>query len=111
MARTRKPKPPSRYSMDACIFEIASMRDRLGLQDKDIFLSIRMSQTAFSRKMAGARKFSVEELGRIADYFAQHTGRVLPGWPVLSDGTCQIIEARAYSADADATPAAPDIAR
>lgn len=78
--------------MDACVFEIAAMRDRSGLQDKDIFLSIRMSQTAFSRKMAGARKFSVEELGRIADFFAARTGRSLPGWPVVTDQACRLIE-------------------
>lgn len=99
MARARKPKPPSRYSMDSAIFEIASMRDRLGLQDKDIFLSVGMTQTAFSRKMAGARKFTVEEMGRIADYFAQLTGRVLPGWPLVGDEACRIIEARTYQPD------------
>jgi len=86
----------SRYRMDACILEIAALRDREGLQDKDIFLSIGMEQTTFSRKMSGIRKFSVEELGQIADFFSAHTGRPLPGWPFISETTCAIIEARVY---------------
>lgn len=90
------PSASSRYRMDACLFEIAAMRDRLDLQDKDIFMSIGMEQANFSRKMSGARRFTVEELGMIADFFAQKTGRALPGWPFLSDGECKIIESRVY---------------
>lgn len=96
-----RPRKRSRYSKDACTLEIAAMRDRLGLQDKDIFLSIGMAQASFSRKMAGVRRFTVEELGQIADYFAAHTGRVLPGWPFLNNETCRIIEAQVYTARAD----------
>jgi hypothetical protein len=85
-------KRASRYSMDRCLLEIATMRDHLGLQDKDVFLSIGMTQATFSRKMAGVRKFTVEELGAIADYFAEQTGRTLPGWPLLSEQHCRTLE-------------------
>lgn len=93
-------RAPSRYRMDACVLEIAAMRDRLDLQDKDIFLSIGMRQPSFSRKMAGVRAFTVEELGRIADYFSKVTGRELPGWPFVSDDACRIIEAHVYARSA-----------
>jgi hypothetical protein len=97
------PRTASRYRMDACTFEIALMRDRLGLQDKDIFMSIGMEQGTFSRKMAGVRRFTVEELGQIADFFAEHTGRRLPGWPFVADAECRIIEARVYEPGASPT--------
>lgn len=93
----------SRYSMDACRFEVAAMRDRLDLQDKDIYLSIDMPQAQFSKKITGVLDFSVEELGQIADFFAEKTGRVLPGWPFVADAACKIIETRVYSTEAGAT--------
>jgi hypothetical protein len=89
MARTRK---RSRYSHDDVLFEIGTMRDHLDLQDKDIYLGIGMTQSAFSRKMTGVRRFTVEEIGDIADFFAGVTGRVLPGWPFLSSKECAYIE-------------------
>ena len=96
------PKP--RYSMDACRFEIAAMRDRLGLQDKDIYLSIGMPQAQFSKKITGVLEFSVEELGQVADFFSGHLGRALPGWPFVADEACRIIEARVYSVDPPIPP-------
>jgi hypothetical protein len=85
MARTRK---RSRYSLDDARFEIAKMRDHLGLQDKDVYLGIGMAQATFSRKMSGARDFEVSELGDIADFFSRETGRALPGWPFLGEREC-----------------------
>lgn len=94
---TRRRAGAGRYSLDDVLFEIAAMRRKCGLQDKDIFLSIGMSQTSFSRKMAGARDFSIEEIGRIADFFSARTSRALPGWPFVPDQVCAIIEARVYT--------------
>jgi hypothetical protein len=91
MPRTRK---RSRYSLDDARFEIAKMRDQLGLQDKDVYLGIGMGQTTFSRKMAGVRDFEIAELGDIADFFSRETRRPLPGWPFLSERECAYIEAR-----------------
>lgn len=98
------PRIASRYRMDAACLEIAMMRDRLGLQDKDVFMSIGMEQGTFSRKMAGVRRFTVEELGQIADFFSAQTGRRLPGWPFVTDAECRIIESRVYAPEAARTP-------
>lgn len=85
---------PSRYSLDRCVLEIAAMRDRLGLQDKDIWMELGIDQGQFSRKMAnaGQSRFRVDELGAIADLFARLTGRLLPGWPFVSERECAWME-------------------
>lgn len=70
------------------------MRDREDVQDKEIALACGISTSQFSHKMANVKKssFSVEELGRIADFFSERTGRLLPGWPLVSERECAMVE-------------------
>jgi transcriptional regulator with XRE-family HTH domain len=94
MPTKRRRSTAGRYSLDRCIIEIAAMRDARGMQDKEIAHACGISPPQFSHKMANASRssFSVEELGRIADYFAQETGRLLPGWPFVSERECALVE-------------------
>jgi hypothetical protein len=96
---TRRRQPPGRYSLDRAIIEIAALRDRLGMQDKEIAHVVGISPPQFSHKMANAGRssFTVEELGRIADLFSEKTGRLLPGWPLVSDRECLMLEGRVFS--------------
>lgn len=86
----------SRYSLDRCVLEIAAMRERLKLQDKEIAHEVGISPPQFSHKMtnAGRSSFTVEELGRIADFFAERTGRALLGWPFVPEAALAHIEGR-----------------
>lgn len=91
-ARMTKPKeagpPLGRYSHDRCLVEIAEMTERSGLDDKAVHLGIGMKQTTYSKKASGGRRFTIEELGRIADFFSRLTGRPLQGWPFVSNDAC-----------------------
>jgi hypothetical protein len=87
--------PAGRYSLDDVVVEIAKLRGRLGLRDRDIYEACGISQPQWAHKMANAGKssFSLRELGLVADFFSRQLGRPLTGWPVVPLALCDQIDA------------------
>ena len=87
--------PFGRYSLDDVVVEIAKLRRRLGLRDRDIYEACGISQPQWAHKMANAGKshFSLRELGLVADLFSRRLGRPLTGWPMVPLAVCDEIDA------------------
>jgi hypothetical protein len=96
--------PLGRYSLDEVVLEIAKLRMRLGLRDRDLYEACGISQPQWAHKMANAGKshFSLRELGLVADFFSRRLGRALTGWPVVSLAVCDEIDAVLEAAHAEA---------
>jgi hypothetical protein len=93
--RRRDHGPVGRYSLDDVVLEIAELRNRLGLRDRDIYQACHISQPQWAHKMANAGKshFSLRELGLVADFFSRHLRRPLTGWPMVPLAVCDEIDA------------------
>lgn len=91
MPRTAKSRPPpGRYTLDRATLEIEEQLRRRGRgAQKEVALAIGLDEQAFSHKMRGGKtRFTVEEIGRIADYW-----NAPRGWPWVSWGEGEIIDA------------------
>jgi hypothetical protein len=69
---------------ERCVSYIDRMKDLCGIDQKEIALSIGMSETVFSQKRRGIRShFYEDEFDAIAEFFRHKTGRPLTGFPHL----------------------------
>ena len=94
--------PVGRYSLDDVVLEIAKLRERLGLRDRDVYEACGISQPQWAHKMANAGKsrFTVRELGLVADFFSRKLRRPLSGWPMVPLAVCDEMEAALETAHA-----------
>lgn len=69
------------------------MRSAAGVEWKEVYSAIGMKQSAWSRKMMDKEsRFSLEELGAVADFFSQRVGKPLTGWPLVDVEVSDIVD-------------------
>lgn len=88
--------PSSRYSHTAAVAEVERVRRLLHLSQKEVALSTGLTEPEYSQKKRGIiNSFSLDEFGRIADYFARVMGRPLIGFPFLGAQLQDLVDRKA----------------
>jgi hypothetical protein len=82
MTKGREPRV-QRPSDESVWMNILAMLADTGTDPKELYTEVGIKQPTWSKKTKG-RPFTLEELGRIADFFSRKKGRPLRGWPFLS---------------------------
>lgn len=80
-----KPRAPriERPTDDSVLKNIKAMLVDTQTDQKEMYTEVGIKQPTWSKKSKG-RPFTLDELARIADFFAKKKGRPLRGWPFLS---------------------------
>jgi transcriptional regulator with XRE-family HTH domain len=74
---------------------IERMRVTCGLSAKEVAAGLGLLPSAYSKKVrVRDASFTLEELGRVADYVSGKTGRLLQGWPLIDEGLSALLEPR-----------------
>jgi DNA-binding Xre family transcriptional regulator len=82
MTKGREPRV-QRPSDESVRKNILAMLVDTGVDPKELYAEVGIAQPTWSKKTKG-RKFTLDELARIADFFAKKKGHPLYGWPFLS---------------------------
>lgn len=99
--------PPSRYSHKAAVEEVERVRLLLGMSQQEVALGIGISESSYSQKRRNiANSFSLEEFGRLADFFSRLTVRPLIGFPFLGAQLQDVVDRKAGGWE-PAPPTAP----
>ncbi len=87
MPKRPTPAQPSRYStVDVCQ-RIESMREKLGLMQKDVAAAIGALESQYSKKIRNhLSSFTVDEIGAVAELF-----QAPPGWPFIDEESARLL--------------------
>jgi transcriptional regulator with XRE-family HTH domain len=96
MARGKESSIIGRYDHGRAAAEVERMRRELGLSQKDVAITIDITEPEYSQKKRGIdNSFSLDEFGRIAEYFARKSGRPLIGFPFLDRQLQDVVDRKA----------------
>lgn len=96
MARDKDPGIPSRYDLHRATAEVERWRLEMGLSQKDVAISIGITEPEYSqKKRCVINSFSLEEFGKIAEYFSRRASRPLIGFPFLDRQLQEVVDRKA----------------
>ncbi len=85
---------PSRFSHERALLNVRGMISKTGTRQKDVAAAIGLSESSFTQKLRAIRNhFTLEELGRIGEYFSRQTTKPLTGWPLYDERYADLIDA------------------
>lgn len=93
MGRTSPTRGAGRYDMREINLRVERMRVACGLLAKQVASEVGLTEAQWSKKMTlKGSSFSIPELGRLADFFAKKTGRLLIGWPFIDPDMSDLLD-------------------
>jgi hypothetical protein len=103
--RKREPLKGTRFDMREIVLRVEKLRTKRGVTVKNICDQLGIERWDYSRKVRVVQtKFTIEELGLIADAVEEISGKSVPiGWPFLSEEIAEFLQS-ALAAGAEARP-------